>query len=203
MDYKYLYKFVVVGDSGVGKTSLCKYYINESPPNEDEETTIGIDYFSKINIYDGIKIKMNIWDTAGQEKFRSVCRSYYKYSTIAMICFSLSDYKSFKSLNHHINEVREYGGNDIHIVLVGTCADDINTRCVTPDEITEICGYYNINYYETSAINGTGIKELFDNVCIEILEKIDNNKQVNIKRKQEFTYNTPNVVKNNSCCILL
>lgn len=202
MDYKYIFKIVIVGDSNVGKTSLCDRYVYDSLTLSRPSPTIGIEYFSNIvNINDTL-VKLNIWDTAGQEKFRSICLSYYRYSTGALVCFALNNSKSFENISEYIKELKIYGCKYTHIALVGTFADCTNDREVDQEDIDDLCKRYNINYYETSPKYGTNVDDTFTKFCENILLNVEDG-IIPAKGKKETYVEYVNIDKSNSCCVLL
>ena len=125
--YDRLYKIIVTGNNGVGKTSLCHYYINNFLYN-DLQPTIGIDFHSKIVDLHNIKIKVILWDTAGQESFRSLIRSYYTNACGAIIVYDITDRNSFNDLQYWIDEyyVNKTCKNSDHlhrVMIVGNKTD--------------------------------------------------------------------------------
>jgi len=206
MDYNYLVKVVVIGDSGVGKTSLCDNYIYKKTPCSDPTPTIGVEYFTKIEDMGDIKLKLNIWDTAGQERFSSICRSYYRHSVCALVCFRLNSLLSFDNVNKHIKSLHSCIYPPPHIALIGTFSDDILNRAVQEDDINDICEKYSIKYYETSAKNGSNVNNTFKDICVDITDKIYNG---TITVKENNPKNvipediSINIDKHFTCCILL
>mmetsp|Transcript_7882 Transcript_7882/g.10366 ORF Transcript_7882/g.10366 Transcript_7882/m.10366 type:complete len:202 (-) Transcript_7882:39-644(-) len=108
MDYDELYKIVIVGDSGVGKTNLLKQFVKDDGSSFDHNTrpTVGVEFGTKTVIHNGVRIKVQIWDTAGQERYRSITNSHYKRAAGALIVYDVSNPKSFESVqNYWANEV--------------------------------------------------------------------------------------------------
>ncbi len=120
-----VFKYIVVGDSGIGKSSITLRYVEDS--FEDHSMpTIGIEFFIKHVEHDGDKIKLNIWDTAGQEKYRSITRSYYRLAIGCLLCFSLIDRTSFNNLKDHLRDLKQGCQENVQFVLVGTFLDKAN-----------------------------------------------------------------------------
>ena len=118
----YASKVIVVGDSGVGKTNiLTRFAKNDFISNSP--STIGVEFFTKICEINGYHIKFNIWDTAGQEKYKSITRTFYYNANSAIIVFDLNDKESFENVRIWVNEVKLYTKEDIFIVLVGNKCD--------------------------------------------------------------------------------
>ncbi len=163
-------KCVVVGDSGIGKSSLSEYYINGNHCNDSHHPTIAIEFFGKTIVRDGKKIKLQIWDTAGQERFKSITRTYYRDSVGALVCFSITNRKSFKNLEEYIEDVKLHSDSNIQIILVGTFSDMYKRREVSREEAEKFAKDLNVPYYEVSAKTGTNVNECFDRLVNRILE---------------------------------
>lgn len=166
-DYDYASKVLVIGDSGCGKSALIIRYCE----NEFSETyfnTIGVDFKMKTKEINNKNIKINIWDTAGQEKFRSLVSSYYRNADIVILTFDLTNIQSFRNIEYWYNEIDFLNTYDKVIFLVGTKCDNINNIIVNKDEIDGMCKKYDIKYYETSAKKNMNIDNLFNNVFEEI-----------------------------------
>ncbi len=118
----YVSKIIVVGDSGVGKTNiLTRFGRNDFIQNSS--STIGVEFFTKICEINGYNIKFNIWDTAGQEKYKSITRTFYYNSNSAIVVFDLNDKESFQNIKSWLDEIKLYTSEDIFIVLVGNKCD--------------------------------------------------------------------------------
>jgi small GTP-binding protein len=167
-DYNYASKVLVIGDSGCGKSALIMRYCD----NEYTETyfnTIGVDFKTKIKEINNVRIKINIWDTAGQEKFRSLVSSYYRNADIVILTFDLTNICSFKNLEYWHSEIDFLNNYKKTIILVGTkCDNSDNNIIVNKDEIDGFCKKYDIKYYETSAKKNINIDILFDDIFQEI-----------------------------------
>ena len=182
------FKIVLVGDSGVGKTTIVQWLILNRRPN-DNCPTIGAAYITKNLFLDGDpdeikKIKLNIWDTAGQERFRTISRIYYK-NTCACICvFDLMNKDSFKNIRTWLNDYRENNNITNYItVIVGNKADHPEEQWkVNIDDIVGLSEKENCKYMLTNCITGEGIKELFNYVGNEILK---NNKIYDILSQEQ------------------
>ncbi|EQB60164.1 ras small gtpases ric1 [Vairimorpha apis BRL 01] len=105
-DCKYLFKFILIGASGVGKTCLMNRFTDEIYENE-QQYTIGVDFKIKTILLDGLEVKIHIWDTAGQEKFRAIISNYYRGAHGILVVFDMTNKESFMSLNDWIKEVRK------------------------------------------------------------------------------------------------
>lgn len=169
--YDYVSKVLVIGDSGCGKSALVNRYI-DGEYNDNYYSTIGVDF--KIKSYDinNKKIKLHIWDTAGQEKFKSLVTSYYRNSDIIILVFDLTNNMSFQHIDAWYSDIEYFYQNDnISLYLVGTKADiNKNKYIVDNNSIKEKCKEYNMKYFETSAKKNYNINELFDDIVKEIYE---------------------------------
>ena len=150
-------KILILGDSGVGKTSILIKYINNKF-DESHIATIGVDYMDKTIKYKNINIKLQIWDTSGQEKFRSIARNFYRNSDAIFIVFDLNNKDTYNSIKQWINDVEEYCPN-IKKILLGNKSD--LEKNVSEEIIKNFAKENNLQYFETSAKNGTNIKEAF------------------------------------------
>ena len=150
-------KILILGDSGVGKTSILLKYINNKF-DESHIATIGVDYMDKTIKYKNINVKLQIWDTSGQEKFRSIARNFYRNSDAIFIVFDLNNKDTYNSIKQWINDVEEHCPN-IKKILLGNKSD--LEKNVSEEIIKNFAKENNLQYFETSAKNGTNIKEAF------------------------------------------
>lgn len=167
-----VYKLIIIGSSGVGKTSLLNYYkynknINQLP----NISTIGVDmYIQNINI-DNNEITLRIWDTAGQEKFYSINKTYYRDSVGAILCFSLSSYDSFNDITKYIDDVRQYALQNTKILIVGTFLD--REQIVKDEDVYKLMENKGItSYIKVSNLNGENVVNSFSNLISMIHQDI-------------------------------
>ena len=171
-NFNYLLKFIVIGDSSVGKSNILLRYVHNSF-NPEFLTTIGVEFGAK-NIEINKKIfKIQIWDTAGQENFRSITRAYYKNSVCALIVYDITNRSSFENIISWIEDCKGQSPKSIFIILVGNKNDLENERQVSYEEGLEFAKNNNIVFFETSAKTGKNISELFQTSAIEINKKIE------------------------------
>ena len=163
-EYDYLFKSIVVGDGGVGKTALTLRF-SKGFFTEDYKMTIGVDFHVKtINIdsIEGpIRAKLQIWDTGGQERFSSIRPMYYRGSLGALLIFDLTNAGSFDHLPQWIEEIRANVKTEIPLLLVGNKSDLVAQRTVSLEEINNFTYKFNLYYMETSAKTGEGVGDCF------------------------------------------
>ena len=172
LSFNYLLKYIIIGDSSVGKSNILLRYVHNSF-NPEFLTTIGVEFGAK-NIEINKKIfKIQIWDTAGQENFRSITRAYYKNSVCALIVYDITNRSSFENIISWIEDCKGQSPKSIFIILVGNKNDLENERQVSYEEGLEFAKNNNIVFFETSAKTGKNISELFQTSAIEINKKIE------------------------------
>ncbi|MHA1688948.1 MAG: Rab family GTPase, partial [Promethearchaeota archaeon] len=164
-EYDFLFKCIVVGDGGVGKTALTIRF-SQGFFAEDYKMTIGVDFKVKtITVHDSngnpIRAKLQIWDTGGQERFASIRPMYYRGALGALLIFDLTSYESFEHLPRWIEEIRANTSTEIPLLLVGNKSDLVKLRAVSSEEINEFTRKFNLFYMETSAKTGAGVGDCF------------------------------------------
>jgi len=164
-EYDFLFKSIVVGDGGVGKTALTLRF-SKGFFTEDYKMTIGVDFHVKTIMIEtedegSLRVKLQIWDTGGQERFSSIRPMYYRGSLGALLIFDLTSYESFEHLPQWIEEVRSNIKNEVPFLLVGNKSDLLNERAISPEEINSFTERFNLYYMETSAKTGEGVGDCF------------------------------------------
>jgi len=169
-------KIILLGDSGVGKTSIAGRYI-DSAFKDAYQATIQVEKRVKIiNEDDKTSLRLNIWDTAGQEKFRSITRQFYRDCHGAFIVFDLTKKSSFNEVRNWIDELKTHGNDDTVIIILGNKSDLTAEREISEEDIkNEIQNNY--KYFEVSAKTGNNISLAFDELKKLIMQKIKNNNQ--------------------------
>jgi small GTP-binding protein len=160
-NYDLNFKLLLIGDAGVGKscitTRATKDYFDDS-----YVTTIGFDFFSLNIMIDEQNIKLQIWDTCGQEIYRSLISSFYRNSSLAFLVYSIDSYESFINLKNWLNELKINSNPDIKLFLIGNKVDLINDRKIESKQGQDFANENNFSYFmETSAKDGTNVKESF------------------------------------------
>ncbi|MEN2499410.1 MAG: GTPase Ryh1 [Marteilia pararefringens] len=158
------FKYVVLGDPGVGKTALLTYYKYKSY-EMSYIATMGVDFLSHTVDYKGQKLRLNLWDTAGQERFSILVSGYVRKANCAIVCFDISKRSSFLNIPKvHLKNIKENDSwQNIVLCLVGTKCDLEDSREVTREEAQEFADSNGMaSYHEVSALENIGIDNLFD-----------------------------------------
>ena len=165
--YDVIYKILLVGDSGVGKTNIMLRYLNKEF-NINTKATVGVEFGSKNIIIDKKVIKGQIWDTAGQERYRAITSGYYKGAHGAFVVYDITLKESFEAVDRWINDLRNNTDERLEIILIGNKSDLEEKRQVTKEEGEEKAKEKEVAFMETSALNCNNIEKAFN----EILNKV-------------------------------
>jgi len=168
-------KIIFVGDSGVGKTTMIKN-LNEEPYKDLNESSIGIDFYSKKIKYKGTEIRLQIWDTAGQEKYRGLIPSYIRNAALIFLIYDISSKESFDNLTQWIEFINSY--EKTKIVLCGNKIDLENERKVSKTQGENFAKEKNLVFHEVSALENINMIKMFYRCIAELPyfdDKIDNN----------------------------
>ena len=173
-EYSMIFKIILVGDSGVGKTNILSRYVNDFF-SESTKSTVGVELGCKIEEINNTKVKIQIWDTAGQERYKSITQTYYKGAKGALIVYDISRKESFLNVDKWIGDLKEYGEENVCVLLIGNKCDLDNIRQVSLDEVTKKAEQYKIGFCETSALNAKNIDYAFQKLIKLVAEKIPGN----------------------------
>ncbi|CAD1808193.1 unnamed protein product [Candida parapsilosis] len=204
------YKIVFLGDQSVGKTSLITRFMYDTF-DETYATTIGIDFLSKtMYLEEGKTVRLQLWDTAGQERFRSLIPSYIRDSHVAVICYDITNKKSFLNLDKWIKDVKVERGDDVVIVLVGNKSDLASTkRQVSVEEVEQLHNKIGSKFFiETSTKANHNVKLLFKKIAQSLPdfnndENDENREPANADKPETINITIENDDKNqgtSSCC---
>lgn len=164
-------KLLMLGDSGVGKTSLVLRYC-EDTFNPSLLSTLGIDFKTKMIELEELITKLQVWDTAGQEKFRAITTSYFKGSHAVMLVYDCTDRDTFHNIGKWTRQIKDHGDLNTNIILVGNKADDETARVVSTEEGQTIAEEFNIAFVEVSAKLNIGVNEAFERVALETKRRL-------------------------------
>lgn len=169
-DYDHLFKFILIGDSGAGKSCVLLRFADDTF-TESYITTIGVDFRFRTVKFDGKKVKLQIWDTAGQERFRTITSSYYRGADGIIVVYDTTDRDSFNNVNNWVKEVNRYASESTVKLLLGNKSDKTAERAVPTEEAKALATSLNMHFIEASARNGTNVEEAFVTVAKALAEQ--------------------------------
>ena len=161
------YKLMVIGESKVGKTSLIKRY-TKNEFGGVYLTTVGMDFQDKIIGIENKKVRLQVWDSAGQERFRNITKSYFQSSDGLLVVYDIADKESFEKISFWMNSIKNYAPENVKLILIGNKCDLVNQRQVSVEEGENYAKKFNIKFFESSAKDGTNVNELFFYLANEI-----------------------------------
>ena len=164
------YKFIVIGSSGVGKTAIIKR-LTEDTYDDQIMSTIGVEYNTTTIQCGGQEVQLQIWDTAGQEKFQSISKTYYRNAVGILVVYDITDRKSFDQLSIWVNEAQRLCDPNAVIHLLGNKADLESKRVVSISEALSFANANQMQYIETSAKKGENITQAFIRTTTELLNR--------------------------------
>ena len=186
--YDYLEELVLIGDTKIGKSDIPNRLMKNSFNNENY-TTIGVDFCVFTKILSNTIFKCQLWDTAGQIRFRSKINAYLRSSSVIILCFDITQKSTFISLEEHMKTIKELDKTNHFIILLGTKGDLNNERQVSLEEINEYAKKNQLSYFECSSKTGKNVHEAFFFILRNILntnalttektEKVQFVKQIN------------------------
>lgn len=159
-DYDYLFKVVLIGDSGVGKSNLLSRFTR----NEfclESKSTIGVEFATRSVQIDGKTIKAQIWDTAGQERYRAITSAYYRGAVGALLVYDITSFESFNNARKWLTELRDHSDSNIVVLLAGNKNDLSHLRAVSVEQAHEFANSEDLTTIETSALNSSNVEQAF------------------------------------------
>jgi len=167
----YLFKLLLIGDSGVGKSCLLLRFADDTY-TESYISTIGVDFKIRTIELDGKTIKLQIWDTAGQERFRTITSSYYRGAHGIIVVYDVTDQESFNNVKQWLQEIDRYACENVNKLLVGNKCDLTNKKVVDYTSAKEYADQLGIPFLETSAKNATNVEQAFMTMAAEIKNRV-------------------------------
>ncbi|XP_050534481.1 ras-related protein Rab-37 isoform X4 [Daktulosphaira vitifoliae] len=169
---KIIHKTILLGDSGVGKTSLLVRFDTGQFQTGNFSATVGIGFTNKVISVEDSKVKLQIWDTAGQERFRSVTHAYYRDAHALLLLYDVTNRTSFDNIRAWLSEIRDYANDQVVIMLIGNKADcSTSDRIIKKEEGEKLAQEYSVTFMETSAKSGLNVDVAFMAVARELLFK--------------------------------
>ncbi|XP_020328071.2 ras-related protein Rab-15-like [Oncorhynchus kisutch] len=166
--YDVLFRLLLLGDSGVGKTCLlCRFTDNEFHPSHI--STIGVDFKMKTLEIDGIKVRIQIWDTAGQERYQTITKQYYRRAQGIFLVYDITSERSFQHIMKWASDVDEYAPDNIQRILIGNKSDEEEKRQVATGQGNKLAKDYGMDFFETSASTNYNITESFTRLAEQVL----------------------------------
>lgn len=196
-EYDFLFKLLLIGDSGVGKSCLLLRFADDTY-TESYISTIGVDFKIRTIELDGKTIKLQIWDTAGQERFRTITSSYYRGAHGIIVVFDVTDLESFNNVKQWLHEIDRYASENVNKLLVGNKCDLTSKRAVTTEQAKEFADSLGIEYLETSAKNATNVEKAFTTMAAQIKARYKTQPQGNTGSNVRVGTGQP--VGNKVCC---
>ncbi|KAH8306579.1 hypothetical protein KR018_002851, partial [Drosophila ironensis] len=169
--FKHMFKILILGDSGVGKTSLLQRF-SDGCYSSTSEATVVTDFKVVAVELDGCPVKLQIWDTAGEERFRSLFPAYYRQAQGALLVYDITGAPSFRSLDSWLVELDRHCGEDVCVQLVGHKCDEAGNRAVSRDRGARYAQDRGLGFREGSAKSGMNVDEIFLSLALAVYETL-------------------------------
>ena len=170
-DYDYLFKLLLIGDSGVGKSCLLLRFADDTY-TESYISTIGVDFKIRTIELEGKTVKLQIWDTAGQERFRTITSSYYRGAHGIIVVYDVTDESTFANVKQWLQEIERYACEGVNKLLVGNKADLTSSKAVDFDAAKQLADELGIPFLETSAKDATNVEQAFLTMAKQIKDRM-------------------------------
>jgi len=171
-EYDYLFKMLLIGDSGVGKSCLLLRFADDTY-TESYISTIGVDFKIRTIELEGKTVKLQIWDTAGQERFRTITSSYYRGAHGIIVVYDVTDRDTFEHVKQWLQEIDRYANEHVNKLLVGNKSDLEDKRQVSKEEGQAFADEHGIKFLETSAKDASNVEPAFQEMAKQIKSRMD------------------------------
>ena len=202
-EYEMMTKIILIGDSSVGKTNIMSKYL-KNQFNENSKATVGVEFGSKLFNLNGHNVKAQIWDTAGQEKYKAITGAYYKGSKGAFVVYDITRKETFDSVDKWINDLKMLGDPRLIIIIIGNKCDLEEKREILKEQGEEKAKSFGCAFLETSALSGDNIEKGFEMMINEIFKKFGNSttneEELDIGDKGEDLNLNKKEEKKKGCC---
>ncbi|KAG9225868.1 hypothetical protein CCMSSC00406_0008396 [Pleurotus cornucopiae] len=166
-NYDFLFKVVLIGDSGVGKSNLLSRF-TRNEFNLESKSTIGVEFATRSINVDGKTVKAQIWDTAGQERYRAITSAYYRGAVGALLVYDIAKHATYVNVTRWLKELRDHADSNIVIMLVGNKSDLKHLRAVPTEEAKAFSTENGLSFIETSALDASNVEAAFQNILTDI-----------------------------------
>merc|ERR1711959_745647 len=170
-EYDYLFKLLLIGDSGVGKSCLLLRFADDTY-TETYISTIGVDFKIRTVEIDGKVIKLQIWDTAGQERFRTITSSYYRGAHGIIVVYDVTEKDTFDAVERWMTEIERFAGNEVNKMLVGNKCDMVSKKTVDYSSAKEFADQHGIPFFETNAKDNQNVEQAFLDLTRDIKKNL-------------------------------
>jgi Ras-related protein Rab-8A len=185
-------KILLLGDTSVGKTCFLLRFI-EDTFTHNHISTIGVDYKIKLVSFNGQLIKLQVWDTAGQDRFRCITKNYFRGSDGIMLIYDITNQASFNNIRNWISQIKDSLGDEASITLVGNKVDLESNRIVSIEDGGKLANEYNFSFFETSAKENINVEEAFLDLTKEMLNRTKTKVRADSLTKKQMS-------KTKKCC---
>lgn len=166
-NFDFLFKVVLIGDSGVGKSNLLSRF-TRNEFNLESKSTIGVEFATRSINVDAKTVKAQIWDTAGQERYRAITSAYYRGAVGALLVYDIAKHATYVNVTRWLKELRDHADSNIVIMLVGNKSDLKHLRAVPTDEAKVFAAENGLSFIETSALDASNVESAFQTILTDI-----------------------------------
>ena len=203
-EYEMMLKIILIGDSAVGKTNIMSKYLKNTFL-EESKATVGVEFGSKIFTIEGHNVKAQIWDTAGQEKYKAITGAYYKGCKGAFVVYDITRKDTFISVERWVHDLKTAGDQKLTVILIGNKSDLENQREILKEQGEEKAKSFGCAFLETSALSGNNIEKAFEMMIKEIFNKykndvLDDEELVSLEKGDDLANKSNDNTNKKGCC---